>query len=166
MRAPGVRVKIRSLSFAIAIVGVFLACLRPGSRVDVTSREQAVEIATALVMQEDPSFRPEVHKAKVYSECSMSPLTVDLHSETDTYVVKRIRFTSRGTIEGPWTFGSEQHVESSRSGPGMYVLDRAGKVIGLAPYVMTPDGEIAGLAAIVPISVSTPQPPSGASGGP
>jgi hypothetical protein len=166
MRASGVRLKIRSLSFAIATLAVVLACLRPGSRVDVSSREQAVEIATALVTQDDPSFRPEKHKAKVYQECSTSPLVVDLHSEMDTYVVRRVRFTSRGTIEGPWTFGSDQHVQSSRSGPGMYVLDRAGKVIGMAPYVFDSDGEVVGLASMGPISSPSPQLPSGAIGRP
>jgi hypothetical protein len=156
MRAPGVRLKLRSLSLAIVILTVILACLRPGSRVDVTGREQAVEIAIALVVQGDPSFRPEQHKAKVYQECSISPFVVDLYSEMDTYVVKRVRFTSRGTIEGPWTFECDQQVGSSRSGRGMYILDRAGKVIGLAPYVCGPDGEIAGLASIVPIPPPSP----------
>ena len=106
MRAPGIRLKTRSISLAIAIVAMILACLRPGPRVNVSSWEQAVEIATALVIQDDPSFRPEKHKAKVCLECSRSPLSVDLCSDTDTYVVKRVRFTSRGTNEGPWTFTS------------------------------------------------------------
>ena len=128
--------------------------------------EQAVEIATALVVQEDPSFLPEKHKAKVYRECHLSPLSVDLYSETDMYVVKRVRFTSGGTIEGPYTFESDQHVESSRSGAGMYVLDQAGMVIGRAPYVFGRDGRIAGLASTVPISRSAQQALSGRSGGP
>jgi hypothetical protein len=34
----------------------------------------------------------------------------------------------------------------------MYVLDQKGTVVGLAPYVFRPDGEIAGLAAMVPVS--------------
>src|SRR5262245_11436899 len=116
MRAPRVRLKIRSLFLAIAIVAVILAFLRPESGVEVSSSEKAVETATAVVMQDDPSFRPEKHKAKVYQECSMSPLSVDLYSEQDTYVVKRVRFTSSGTVEGPWTFGSDRRVVSSRSG--------------------------------------------------
>jgi hypothetical protein len=107
--------KILSLFVAISIVAVILAFLRPESAVEVSSSEKAVEIATALVMQDDPSFRPEKYKAKVYQECSMSPLSVDLYSDQDTYVVKRVRFTSSGTFEGPWTFGIDRHVVSSRS---------------------------------------------------
>ena len=166
MRSLRVRLKIRSLSIAIAIVAVAMACLRPGSRVDVSSKEQAVEIATALVMQEDPSFRPEKYKAKVYRECGMSPLVVDLYSDNEAYVAKRVRFTNQGAIEGPWTFESYQQVKSSRDGLGMYVLDRMGQVIGLAPYVIGPDGEIAGFASIVPVSNPSPQLLSGANGDP
>src|SRR5262249_29710734 len=149
-----------------SIVAVILAFLRPESDVEVSSSEKAVEIATALVMQDDPSFRAEKHKATIYRECSMSSLSVDLYSDQDTCVVKRVRFTCSGTVEGPWTFGSDRHVVSSRYGRGMYVLNRAGKVIGLAPYVIGPDGEPAGLAPIVPIAPPSPQLPSGASGEP
>ena len=83
-------------------------------------------------MQEDPSFRPEKYKAKVYRECGMSPLVVDLYSDNEAYVAKRVRFTNEGAIEGPWTFESYQQVKSSRDGLGMYVIDRMGQVIGLA----------------------------------
>jgi hypothetical protein len=127
MRSASVRLKIRSLSIAIVIVAVAMACLRPGSRVDVISKEQAVEIATALVMQDDPSFRPEKYKAKVYRECGLCPLVVDLYSDMGPYVAKRVRFTNKGGIEGPWTFESHQQVKSSKDGLGMYVLDRTGR---------------------------------------
>ena len=130
MRLPRVQ-NIRSLLLAIAVVAVAIACLRPRPRLEIHSNEQAIEIATALVIQDDPSFRPERHKARIYQECGMSPVVVDLYSETDTDVVKRVYFTRRDGIEGPETFECDQHVESSRYGPGMYVLDRTGKVIGL-----------------------------------
>jgi hypothetical protein len=162
---PRIRLKVRSLSIAIAIVAAALACLRPRSSADV-SVEQAVEIAAALVMQDDPSFSPEKHKAKVYRGCSRGPLVVDLYSEMDTYVVKQVLFTIKGDIIGPRTFGTHERVKSYLNGRGMYVLDRSGKVVGLAPYVIGPDGEIAGLAAIVPFSNPSPELPSRASGRP
>jgi hypothetical protein len=76
-------------------------------------------------------------------------------------VVRRARITYRGAMLGPETFESYQGVKSSRDGLGMYVLDRMGKVIGFAPYVIGPDGEIAGFATMVPVSQASPQPPSG-----
>jgi hypothetical protein len=77
-----------------------------------------------------------------------------------------VRFTNQGGIEGPGRFESHQQVKSSRDGPGMYFLDRTGKVVGLEPYVIGEDGEISGLASIVPVANSSPQLPSGANVGP
>ena len=111
------------------------------------SSEQAVEVAAALVMQEDATFRPEKHRARVYSECGMGPVFVDFYSDIGTYVVKRLRIKD-GVVRGLSTFSESKCVTSSRHGPGMYVLDATGRVIGLLPYTFGPDGEVAGFGSM------------------
>jgi hypothetical protein len=156
MRLRRVRFTIRTLFVAIAIVAIPTAFLRPGPRVELHSVEQAVEVAVALVMQEDATFRPNNHRAKVYRECSISPLCVDFYADIGTHVVKRVRITNQGAIRGPWTFTEGDRVASSRNGPGVFVLDRTGKVFALLPYIFGPDGEVAGVASMATVQQPSP----------
>jgi hypothetical protein len=156
MRVCRIRFTIRSLFIAIAIGAVPMAFFRPGSRVEVQSVEQAVEVAAALAMQEDATFRPDKHRAKVYRECGMVPLRVDFYSSVGTYVVKRIMITDQGVIQGPWAFTESDQVKSARNGPGMYLLNGKGKVIALLPYIFGPDGEVAGVSSMPPITPPSP----------
>jgi hypothetical protein len=156
MRVCRIRFTIRSLFIAIAIGAIPMAFFRPGSRVEVQSVEQAVEVAAALAMQEDATFRPDKHRAKVYRECGMVPLRVDFYSSVGTYVVKRIMITDQGVIQGPWAFTESDQVKSARNGPGMYLLNGKGKVIALLPYIFGPDGEVAGVSSMPPITPPSP----------
>ena len=150
MRLPRIRFTIRTLLVAIGIAAVPMTFFRSEPRVELTSYEKAVEIAAAVVMQEDATYQPEKHLAKVYRECSMAPLHVDFYSEDRAYVVKRVGFI-HGAIRGPTTFAECDRVTSSRDGPGMYALDRTGKFIARLPYLFGPDGEVAGVGWIPPI---------------
>jgi hypothetical protein len=78
----------------------------------------------------------------------MVPLRVVFYSDKRTYVVKRVKITDQGIIQGPWTFSESDKVTSARNGPGMYLLDRTGKFIALSPYLIGPDGEVVGVASI------------------
>ena len=156
MRLPRVRFTIRTLFIAIAIVAIPMAFLRPGPRVEVRSLEQAVEVAAAVVMQEDATFRSDNYTAKVYRECGMSPLCVDFYPEIGNYLVKRVMITDQGAIRGPWTFTESDGVASSRNGPGVYVLNRTGKVIALLPYLFGPDGEVAGVGSMATVPQPSP----------
>jgi len=148
MRRRHIRFTIRTLFIAIAIVASAMASFHPAPRVEVRSREQAVEVAAALVMQEDATFRPDKQRAKVYQGCGKSPICVDFYSDIGSYVVKRVVITERGVNPELSTFAEIDRVESVGSGRGMYVLDRTGKVIALLPYPIGPNGEVAGVGSI------------------
>lgn len=156
MRLPRVRFTIRILFLAIGVVAIPIAFFRPEPRSEMRSDEQAVEVAAALVMQEDATFRPDKHGAKVYRECGMTPLLVDFSSNTGIYVVKRLGITDQGVVRGPSTFAESDRVKSFRDGPGVYLLDRTGKVVALAQYLIGPDGEVAGVGSIGPVPQPSP----------
>ena len=80
----------------------------------------------------------------------MVPLRVDFYLDKRTYVVKRVKITDQGIIQGPWTFSESDKVTSARNGPGMYLLDRTGKFIARLPYLFGPDGEVAGVGSVPP----------------
>ena len=149
MRIPRIRFTIRTLLVAIGIAAIPMTFFRPEPRVELTSYEQAVEVAAVVVMHDDSTYRPEKHLAKVYRECSRSPLSVDFYSEDRAYVLKRVGFM-HGAIRGPTTFAESDRVTSPRDGPGMYALDRTGKFIARLPYLFGPDGEVAGVGSIPP----------------
>jgi hypothetical protein len=73
MRVRRIRFTIRTLFIAIAIGAIPMAFFLPGPRVEVQSVEQAVEVAAALAMQEDATFRPDKHRAEVYREFGSFP---------------------------------------------------------------------------------------------
>ena len=137
-----------------------MAFLRPDFGAAI-SLEQSVESAAAPVIRQDAAFLPHEHRAKVYYECSMSPLSVDFYREGGRYVVKKVQFDYRGiihrcVIHGPWTFAESDQVESNRNGQGMYELDRSGRVVGLLPYRFDGDGEVAGVDLAARISLRSP----------
>jgi hypothetical protein len=138
------RITLRAMLALVAVAATALAVLAPRSSPHLQSYEEAVEIAAAVVMEQDASFRPERHRAKIYRECSLSPLRVDFYSDTGEYVVKRLSFRD-GSILGPSTYDESDRVKSSRDGMGMYLLDRTGRVVALAPYVFSDAGEVCGL---------------------
>ena len=155
MQLPRVQFTIRTLFIIIAAVAMPMVFLRPRGP-DVRTDEQAVEVAVAVVMQDDATFQPEKHRARVYQECGRTPLTVDFYPEVGTYVAKRVRITANGAIRGPWTFTQGDWVRSFRDGPGMYLLDRTGKVVALVPHIYGPDGEVADANSIAFVSEPSP----------
>jgi hypothetical protein len=136
MRLPRLRFTIRVLLIAITVAAIPMGLFRgwAGVRVKVGSNEQAVEAAAALVMTEDARFRPDKHMARVYLECGGTPLLVDFSPDDATHVVKRVGITAQGGFRGPSTFSKADGVKSFRDGPGLYLLDRKGKVTGLVPW--------------------------------
>jgi hypothetical protein len=134
MRLPRVRLTIWTLLVPIVVVAIPVALFRAGPRAKARNNEQAVEIASALVMQGDANYRPEKHKARVYRECQMTPMTVDFYPQDAAFVVKRVKLTDQGDRRGPWTFTQRDRVTSIRDGPGLYILDRLGKASRLVPW--------------------------------
>jgi hypothetical protein len=107
-------------------------------------------------MHVDSTFHPELHRAKVYQECSRTPLLVDFYSDVGTHVAKRVGITGQGVIRGLATFTESDRVKSLGHGPGLYVLGRTGKVIALVPYLIGPDGEVADVGSIAPVPQPSP----------
>jgi hypothetical protein len=139
MKLPRVRFTVRRLMALIAMAAVLVTALRsPPS--EAKSRQEAIRIAAAHAMSTDPTFRPERYTAKAYVECSLSPWTVDFTPVGGADVVRRIRVSFRGFVQGYWAFGENEHVKSYRESQRSFLLGSDGAAVAevLAPFPDAP----------------------------
>jgi hypothetical protein len=133
MKLRRVRFSTAAILVAISAAVTPAALLRAGPGLTIRTNEEAVEAAATLGMRGDAAFRPEEHRARVFRECGMAALLVDFYPVGADRVVKRVGFTARGAFRGPSTYTRAEGVKSFRDGPGLYLLDRAGRVTGPVP---------------------------------
>jgi len=124
----GTRPRDEFVLVAIIAAGILvLFSRRPDMRVQ--SPQQAIRIATTYMRSVNPTFRPDKHLARAYTQFDFAPWTVDFYPVDGVYVVKRVKITSRGSIHTSASFGEDEQMTSFKKSTPIFILNRDGAVL-------------------------------------
>jgi hypothetical protein len=111
MRLPRVRFTVQRMMITVGFVATLLAVYRIATyEVD---EQEAIRIATNVLLRSDKSFHPESLKARACKgHCLLGPWTVEFSPAGSRYLVKVVDVYDSGSVGGITSFQESDHIVS------------------------------------------------------